>query len=828
MTARTSDPSSGLTSDEARRILLRDGPNEPLPPSSARLELRELARSVANPLAVILLVAAAISAAIGEVVSASVIAAMVVLGALLGWTQSVRAHRAAERLRLAVAARATVLRDGEWRDIPRSEVVCGDLVRVNAGDVIPADARLLESRDLHVQEAILTGESLPVEKAVAGAATADERTAHTDVLYFGTSVTTGTGTARVYATGPATEAGRIAASLARPAPETEFDRGTRTFAFFIARVVMLLVLFVCVVNIALRRDPFDSLLFAIALAVGLTPEYLPVIMNITLARGASRMAERGVIVKALGAIQNLGSMDVLCSDKTNTLTTGELTVERAVDARGRDDATVLALAALNAAYQTGLDSGLDAAILARARPDTGALRKLDEIPYDFARRRASVVVAAGERVRIVTKGAPEDVIAICVLDAAERRQAQGVVEALSRDGLRVLGVASRDLEHREAYGAEQERGLELAGFVAFADPPLPGTAAALDRLRSDGVELKILSGDHELVVRHVCGGLGIDVQRVLTGDALAAMDDRELSAAVTSVSAFARVRPEQKERVITALRRQGHVVGYLGDGVNDAPSMHAADIGISVERGVDAAKDAADVILHGPGLETVHDGVVAGRAAFGNVVKYLLMGTSSDFGNMLSMAAASAFLPFLPMRPTQILLNDFLYDVVQMGIPSDAVDPSFVRKPRRWDIALVRRFMFTLGPVSSVYDIATFAILFWMFNANEVLFQTGWFVESLATQTLVVFVIRTTGNPLRSRPGRALAVLAAVVIGVAILLPYSPLAPDLGLVALPASYPVVLIVLVASYLAIVELVKRRVFAHSDPTPLGAPRLVSAS
>jgi Mg2+-importing ATPase len=783
------------------------------PPASAGL--REFARLVANPLVVILLFASVISGAVGQLVNAVVIGAMVLLGVLLGWTQSVRAHRAAEQLRLLVTPTATVLRDGSWLDIARKDVVVGDLVRLNAGDVVPADARLLESRDLHVQEAILTGESLPVEKAVAGAATASERTEHTERVYFGTSVTSGAAVASVYATGPRTEAGRISASLARPAPETAFDRGTRQFGFFIARAVVFLVLFVSVVNIALHRDPLDSLLFAIALAVGLTPEYLPVIMSITLARGASKMARGGVIVKSLGSIQNLGSMDVLCSDKTNTLTSGAIELERSVDISGRESAEPLRLAALNASYQTGLDSGLDRAILASLRPDTASTTKIDEMPFDFARRRASVVLSSPSGPIIITKGAPEDVVAVCALDDDARAAATRTVDALSQAGLRVLAVASRSASKRDAYSVDEERDLTLAGFVAFADPPIPGTAAQLAALRADGVDLKILSGDHELVLRHVCEALGVPAERIVTGSEIERMDDRELAEAVAVTSAFARVRPEQKERVIAALRRQGHVVGYLGDGVNDAPSMHAADIGISVEGGVDTAKEAADVILHTPGLEIVHDGIVAGRAAFGNVVKYLLMGTSSDFGNMLSMAAASAFLPFLPMRPTQILLNDLLYDVVQMGIPTDAVDPSYVRKPRRWDIGLIRRFMFTLGPVSSIYDIATFGLLFWLFRADEALFQSGWFVESLATQTLVVFVIRTAGNPLRSRPGRALMLLAVAAVALAVLLPYGPLAADLGLVALPLSYLALLVVLVASYLAIVELVKRRVFAADE-------------
>ena len=774
------------------------------------MPLREFARLATSPLIVMLLVASVVSAVVGEVVQAAVIAVMVVMGVVLSYWQSARASAATERLRALVAPTASVCRDGVWHELPQRQVVAGDLIRLSAGDLVPADARLVTSRDLHVQEAALTGESVPVEK---GEPTASAE--HGDVLYMGTSVTSGTATATVYATGARTELGRIASSLAKAPPETEFDRGSRTFGYFIMRLVVLGVVFVALVNIALHRDPLQSLLFAIALAVGLTPEYLPMIMTITLAQGASRMAKDGVIVNARGAMQNLGSMDVLCSDKTNTLTTGELVLERSVDPAGVPSEEPLRLAALNAALQTGVPSGLDAAILARRAPDLTSVRKLDEIPFDFTRRCGPLVAETADGRLLVTKGAPEDVVDRCAMDTAGRDASRATLEALSREGLRVLGVATRAVAAQAAYRPDDERELTLAGFLAFADPPIPGAAEALTALRDDGVDLKVLGGDHEEVARHICGGLGLDVTRIITGAAVDEMDDRVLGEAIDATSVFARVRPEQKERIITLLRRQGHVVGFLGDGVNDAPSLHAADIGISVERGVDAAKDAAAVILHGTGLAIIHDGILAGRRAFGNVVKYLLMGTSSDFGNMLSMAAASLFLPFLPMLPRQIILNDLLYDVAQMAIPSDEVDPSFMRKPRRWDIGLIRRFMFTLGPVSSLYDLATFGVLLVMFHADAALFQSGWFVESLATQTLVVFVIRTGRNPLRSRPSGLLIALVFGVVALAAILPFSPLAADLGLVALPLPYFGVLVILVMSYLAMVQLLKVRLFREND-------------
>jgi len=578
------------------------------------------------------------------------------------------------------------------------------------------------------------------------------------------------------------------------------------------RTVFFFVLFVLLVNIALHRDPLETLLFAIALAMGLTPEYLPMIMTVTLAQGAVRMSREGVIVKRLASIQDLGSIDVLCSDKTNTLTSGALALERAVDAAGVACDEPLRLGALNSAYETGIASPLDAAILARERPDPARSRKIDEVPFDFTRRRTSVVVACDRRRLLVTKGAPEGVLDTCVIDTDAREGAMATYRALSADGFRVLAVGSREISEQAAYGPEDEHGLALAGFLAFADPPLEGVGDVVRALRDDGVELKILSGDNELVTRHVCERIGMDPGPIVVGSDLDRIDDARLPLVAEATRAFARVTPDQKERVIRALKRRGHVVGFLGDGVNDAPSLHSADIGISVIAGVDVAKDAADVILRSRSLAVLHTGIVAGRRSFGNVVKYLLMGTSSSFGNVLSMAAASLFLPFLPMMPRQILVNDFLYDVSQMAIPTDNVDPSFTRKPRRWDIKLVWKFMLVLGPVSSAYDLLTFGALIFVFGFGAAAFQTGWFIESLATQTLVLLVIRTAADPLRNRPSRPLflAVLAAVAVG--LVLPYSPFATALGFVPLPPAYYVFIVAVVATYLGIVELVKHRIMS----------------
>jgi Mg2+-importing ATPase len=536
------------------------------------------------------------------------------------------------------------------------------------------------------------------------------------------------------------------------------------------------------------------------------------------------MAKRGVIVKQLASIQNLGSMDTLCADKTNTITSGVLRLERAVDVEGRASDDASRYGALNSAHQTGIESPLDAAILA-AGPVDPSFGKVDEVPFDFSRRRLSVVVEQNAVRSLVTKGAPESVLEICVtyaadghtspFDAAARARADELYRRLSAEGYRVLAVAHREIGSQIAYGIEDERDCVLDGFLAFIDPPLEGVAGVLDALRRDGIELKVLSGDNDLVVRHVCSAVGIDPGRIVLGPEIEATDDLALGPLAERTRVFARVSPGQKDRIILALKRRGHVVGFLGDGVNDAPSLHSADVGISVMGGVDVAKDAAAVILREPGLDVLHEGVVAGRRAFGNVMKYLLMGTSSSFGNMLSMAASSLFLPFLPMLPRQILLNDFLYDLAQVTIPTDNVDASYVRSPRHWDIGLVRDFMFVMGPLSSVYDLVTFGALLWIFQASAPLFQTGWFVESLATQTLVLFVIRTAGNPLRSRPSIPLATTTVLVVLVGLVLPFTPIAPALGFLPLPLLYYAFVAVVVATYLVLANAVKGRLLRRLD-------------
>ena len=822
----------GLSSPEATRLWREYGPNEFNPPGRAR-SVVQLLRLFANPLVIILLIASLVSGLLGERVNAAILVAMILLGVALNFIQTHRSEQAAERLRQQVAPTATALRDNEWVEVPRRALVPGDVIRLMAGNLVPADARLIEARDLHVNQASLTGESLPAEKEVsAPAATRQDPIEDRGTVFLGTSVVSGTATALVVATGRATSFGDIAARLAARPPETEFERGTRAFGLLIMQTVFFLVAFVFLVSAALRHDPFESLLFAIALGVGLTPEFLPMITTVTLGQGAAHMARQKVIVKHLEAIQNFGSMDVLCSDKTGTLTSGDTVLDKHIDPFGNPAERVFLLAYLNSFFETGVENSLNKAILQKAgaspldlailhhdHPDISGYRKLDEIPFDFERRRLSIVVQVGGDRLMIAKGAPESILPVCSeyeldgrmspLDAIVNTRCARTYETLSADGFRVLAVAYRRMPETDRYSASDEQDLVLAGYVTFFDPPLEDAAETLDSLRRDGVQVKILTGDNELVARHVCAKVGLDSGRIVTGRDLDLMSDTALAQVAEQTTVFARVSPAQKNRIIIGLKNRGHVVGFLGDGINDAPSIHAADVGISVANAVDVAKDAAQIILLEHNLRVLHGGIIDGRKAFGNVMKYLLMGTSSNFGNMFSMAGASLFLRFLPMLPTQILLNNFLYDLAQVTIPTDNVDPSFIRKPRKWDIGIIRKFMLYIGPISSIYDFLTFFIMLRVFQASEQLFHTGWFVESLATQTLVLFVIRTGGNPLRTRPSLPLTVTTLTVVIVGILLPFTPLADVLGFTPLPSSYFLFLMAMTVSYLFLVEIVKRR-------------------
>jgi Mg2+-importing ATPase len=810
----------GLSTEEALQRLERYGPNDPTQ-LKARSLLSEALSLFSNPLVLILLVASGVAASVGEIVNATIIAVIVLLSAAINFLQTYRSRRAVDRLREQVALTATVLRDGLWVELPRREIVPGDVIRVKGGDLVPADARLVEARFLNVQQASLTGESLPVEKSVTGPG--EPLTPESPgAIFLGTSVVSGTATAVAMATGRATVFGGIAARLVGRPTETEFERGLRSFGLLIMRVVVLLVLVVFLSSAVLHHGWLDSLLFALALAVGLTPEFLPMITTITLAQAAIHLSRERVIVKHLSAIQNLGSIDVLCSDKTGTLTSGEMSLDQRLDPFGGPSDEPFLYGYVNSLLETGIESPLDKAILAREKPGIAdAFHKLGEIPFDFERRRISIVVSKeGERLLIV-KGAPESVLSLCSrlladgaelpMDDAARARCTETYHQKSERGLRVLAVAIRKVPEQPSYSPDDETDLRLAGFLTFLDPPLEDAAETLEKLRRDGVRLMVLTGDNQRVAGHVCSEVGLKTDQMMLGEEIDRETDPALGALAEQIDVFARVSPAQKTRILMVLRRRGHVVGFLGDGINDAPSLHAADVGISVSQATEAAKDAADVILLERSLSVLHDGILEGRRAFGNVLKYLLMGTSSNFGNMLSMAAASVVLPFLPMLPGQILLNNFLYDLAQITIPSDNVDPSFMRKPRRWNISLVRNFMVGIGPVSSIFDFLTFgALLFWL-HTSEPQFHTGWFVESLATQTLVLFVIRTAGNPLRSRPSKPLVATVLAIVTIGLLLPISPLATTLGFARLSPAFYAFLTAVTALYLLSVEMAKRFLF-----------------
>ncbi len=815
------DPSaseSGLTSAEAQQRLAQFGPNDPSR-SRPRSGLVDLLLLFANPLVLILLIAGVASALLGELANAAIIITVVVLGIAINFAQTYRSQRAVLRLRDQVAPTALVLRDGKWQEIHRHDVVPGDVVRLSAGDLVPADARLITSRDLYVQQAALTGESTPSEKDARpdGEAATGPEARH--LVFLGTSVISGTATALVQATGSATAFGDIAERLALRPEQTEFEAGLRQFGLLIMRTVIFLVLFIVVVNLALHRNALESLLFAVALAVGLTPEFLPMITSVTLARGAVRMAREKVIVKHLAAIQNLGSIDVLCSDKTGTLTRGDMVLDRSLDPLGRPSDRPATLAYINSKFETGIRSPLDTAILQCERPGADGYEKCDEIPFDFDRRRISIVVEKRPVRLLITKGAPEGILEHSVayesdgaklpLDEAAREVCRKAYCDLSTQGYRVLAVAYRDVSTLHSYAAADECELILSGFVTFSDPPLPDAADVLASLKHDGVQVKILTGDNELVAKHICEQVGLGAGAMVLGDELDHMSDAALQHVAEETAVFARVSPRQKHRIILALKHRSHVVGFLGDGINDAPSLHAADVGISVSTAVDVARDAADIILLERGLRVLHRGIIQGRRASGNVMKYLLMGTSSNFGNMFSMAGASLFLPFLPMLPTQILLNNFLYDLAQITIPTDNVDRAYLRSPQRWDVRLIRNFMIFIGPISSLYDFLTFYVLIRFFRASEPLFHTGWFVESLATQTLVLFVIRTMGNPLRSRPSRPLAMTTIGIVLLGAAIPFTPLGRPLGFTPLPPAYFGFLTLACGTYLCLVEIAKRR-------------------
>jgi Mg2+-importing ATPase len=807
------DSERGLSEEVISERLKKYGPNS-IGAVQANTWFHDLLALFKNPLVLVLLVAGVISFSLGEHVNSIIIFLMVLLSVLVDLWQERDARNAAERLKDQVKTLSTVIRDGRQQTIAPETICPGDVLILNPGNIVPADARILLANDCFVNQSSLTGESFPSEK-MDKSPDVDKPTLSDlkNMVFMGSSVISGTARVVVVQTGASTQFGHIASSLVRAPLETDFSRGVRDFGNLILKVTIGLVLFIFLVNSVLKHDFFQSFLFAVAVAVGLTPELLPMIMSVTMARGSVRMAAKGVIVKKLPAIPNFGSMEVLCTDKTGTLTEDKIQLVRHVDPAGLDSEPVFLWTYLNSLYQSGVDNPLDTAVLTHSNPDVSAYRKMDEIPFDFTRKRVSVLVQKDSKLTLICKGAPEELFRICDNDPAVILKAHQIYDELSADGYRVLAVAIRDFpSDKHSYTKADEINMALVGFAAFLDPPKPDAGRVIRELREIGVEVKIITGDNQLVTQKICKDIGLEVMEVMQGYELDGLEDPALQLRAVKTTIFARFSPEQKNRVIAALKPHYHSVGYMGDGINDAPSLRTADVGISVNNATDVAKDAAAIILTQKDLSVLKEGILEGRKTFANTMKYILMALSSNFGNMFSVAIAAVFLPFLPMLPNQILINNFLYDFSQIAIPYDSVDAAYTQKPQRWDMKLVRHFMWVYGLTSSVFDVLTFFLLYSVFKVSEAGFQTGWFMESLATQILVVFVIRTRKSPFwKSKPAGVLVLSTFACLGIGWFLPYSPLRNLIGFAVLPTAVTAWIIVLVTVYVFVAELVKRLIF-----------------
>ena len=813
----SSVPSVGLTSIEARKRLLRHGPNTVYKKKRLRPVIA-FVEKFNSPLLLILVIASIISFFLGERTNSVIILSMVLLSAVLDFTNSYRSEKAVSRLTSRVATSATVLRDGIRQEIDLSLLVPGDVIFLSAGDVVPADAELITAEDFFVNQATLTGESFPVEKQPNG------DTGHA-IVFMGTSVVTGSATAIVKTTGPMTEFGKIAQRLGQAVPDSDFDKAIKNFSYFIMRITILLILTAFAIHIILGHTMFETFLFAVAVAIGITPELLPVIISVSLSRGSMNMAKKDVIVKHLPAIQNFGSMNVLCTDKTGTLTEDKIVMVNYLDTFGNAYEPIFLYSYISSAFHTGVKNPLDAAIAQHKKLDIAAYTKIDELPFDFERKRGSIVVTRDGAGLLITKGTPEDVLAIstsceqdgapCLFSPDLVRTATERYRQLSEDGYRVLAVAIRPIEVRSTpYATEAERDMTFLGFIIFLDPPKATAHEAVHDLHELGVEIKILTGDSDILTRKICLAIGLPVRGIMTGTEVSAMNDTELMHHARTTTIFARINPEQKERIVLALKRMGSVVGYLGDGINDAPALRAADVSISVNNAVDVAKETASIILLRKSLRALRDGVIEGRKTFHNTTKYILMGLSSNFGNMLSMTAISLFIPFLPMLPSQILLNNFLYDSSQVTLPTDSVDDHDVKTPPKWDLSLLKRFMLVFGLLSSAFDFVTFGILYFGFNLSERQFQTGWFIESLATQVFVIYVIRTKKIPfLQSTPSPLLLATTLVAVLIGWVIPFTSLGDYFLFGALPLHVLASITLIIVAYLVAVEFAKRIFYAR---------------
>ena len=803
----------GLTALEAEARLERYGHNV-VGEFEGFTRLGVLWNQLKSPLLLLLLFAAVASMATGEWTDAVIVIAIVVASVSIGYSREYHAQSAAAELRAKVQVHTSALRDGAPCPVPIQEIVPGDVILLSAGSVVPADCLVIEAADCFVNEAVLTGESFPVQKAPGPVAAAAPLAKRSNCLHLGTNVRSGSARCLVVGTGKSTEFGAIAHRLTLRPPETEFDRGIRRFGYLLTTAMTVMMMVVLAVNLLLGRPLVETLLFAIALAVGLSPELLPAILSVNLARGARNMASHGVLVRHLNAIENLGSMDVLCTDKTGTLTEGVVQLEGAWDGGGQPSVRVMEIAARNAALQAGLVNPLDEAIQNAAQPALDDVTKIAEIPYDFVRKRLSVVVRTGTAVRMLTKGAVEQVLAVCshdhdgtVIDDDARARLRKQAAAWTERGIRVLAVASRDMPQQPRYGRDDERELSFEGFLTFLDRPKEGVNATLVDLGRLGVSVKLITGDSGAVARYVAASVGLRADRVLTGVQLDELHDDALWHAAENTDLFVEVDPNQKERIILALKKTGHVVGFLGDGINDAPAMHAADTSLSVESAVDVAREAADFVLLERDLDVIRRGIEEGRRTFANTLKYILTTTSANLGNMISMAAVSLFLPFLPLLAGQILLNNFLSDVPAVGLAGDSVDPELVGQPRRWNMRFLGRFMVEFGLLSSLFDFLTFGLLLFVFAATPELFRTGWFVESLLTELVIALVVRTRRPFWQSRPGNVLLWSSIGVMALTFAIPYLPYTSLLGFTPLPAGVLLSLAAIAALYVGSTEVLK---------------------
>ena len=818
--AKTKNKKLGLSSIEAKIRLQQYGENV----IKKKKHLRPVVAFIQkfnSPLLLILIAASIVSYFVGQRTNTVILLFMVLLSAVLDFVNTYKSEKAVDSLIAKVITTATVWRDGKKREISLKNIVPGDIIFLSAGDIVPADGRIIESDDCFVNQSALTGESFPSEKEPVSSVVPKELTADLkQIVFMGTSVVTGFATIEVLRTGTQTEFGKIAKQLQKTETETDFDKNIRKFSLFIMRLTLLLVSFVFLVNVLGHRDLFTSFIFAIAIAIGLTPELLPVIISVSLSRGSVRMAAKDVIVKHLPAIQNFGSMDVLCTDKTGTLTKDQIELVKYVDIRGQASDQLLTYAYANSFYHTGVQNPLDTAVKNFKKISLAALKKVDEIPFDFMRKRQSVVVEYSGKHLIISKGAPEEILKVSShfdengvikpLSAAIILKANKQFQALSQDGFRVLGVATKPLTTKaKTYSHDQETNLVFQGFIAFLDPAKPTADEAIKELAELGIEIKILTGDNELLTQKICRDLKLPIKGTYTGQQIAKMSDLKLQQVANEATIFARVTPDQKERIITLLRKSGRVVGYLGDGINDAPALKAADIGISVNNAVDVAKESADMILLQKSLRVLKDGIIEGRRTFHNSLKYIMMGLSSNFGNMFSMMGASVMLPFLPMQPTQILLNNFMYDSSQLSLSSDTVDDDDIKKPTSWNLKFIRKYMYVFGFVSSVFDFLTFGLLYFFFHLSEAQFQTGWFIESIATQVFVIYVIRTKKIPfIQSRPSMLLLTNTLLAVVIAWILPFTPIGSYFGLQRLPLLILMLIAGLVVAYLILVQFTKQ--------------------